>query len=66
MTEPPNKSNPNSVDELLGMAYDAYGRARSSPDAFTKQNLTQIADGFFKQAKEMRRSRVFLPSTSSK
>src|SRR5262249_6054156 len=55
MTEPPNKTDSITVDELLGMAYDACARARSSPDASTKQNLTQVADGFLKQAKEMRR-----------
>ena len=57
MTEPPNKTDFITVDELLGMAYDAYARARSSPDASTKQNLTQVADGFLKQAKEMRQGR---------
>ena len=36
-----NKTVSNTVDELLGMAYDAYARARSSPDASTKQNLTR-------------------------
>jgi len=69
MTEPPNKpDHPITVDELLGMAYDAYGRARSSADALTKQNLTQVADGFLKQAKEMQRrcKRTFPPSTSPK
>jgi hypothetical protein len=55
MTEPPNKTDSITVDELLGMAFDAYARARSSPDASTKQNLTRVADGFLKQAKEMRR-----------
>jgi hypothetical protein len=50
---PPNKTDSVTV-ELLGMAYDAYPRARSSPDASTKQNLTPVADGFLKQAKEMR------------
>jgi hypothetical protein len=55
VTEAPNKTDSITVDELLGMAYDAYARARSSPDALTKQNLTRVADGFLKQAKEMRR-----------
>jgi len=55
MTEPSNKTDSTTVDELLGMANDAYARARSSSDASTKQNLTQVADGFLKQAKEMRR-----------
>jgi len=45
MTEPPNKTDSITVDELLGMAYHAYARARSSPDASTKQNLTRVADG---------------------
>lgn len=57
MTEAPNKTDFITVDELLGMAYDAYARARSSPDASTKQNLTRVADGFLKQAKEMRQGR---------
>ena len=55
MTEPPNKTDSITVDELFGMAYDAYTRARSSPDASTKQNLTRVAHGFLRQAKEMRR-----------
>ena len=46
-----------TVDELLGMAYDAYTRARLSPDASTKEKLTRVADGYLKQAKEMRRGR---------
>jgi hypothetical protein len=57
MIEPMNKTVSNTVDELLGMAYDAYARARSSPDASTKQNLTRIADGYLKQAKETRQGR---------
>ena len=55
MTDPPDEMDSITVDELLGMAYDAYTRARSSPDASSKQNLTRVADGFLKQAKEMRR-----------
>jgi hypothetical protein len=57
MAESTNRTNSITVDELLGMAYDAYARARSSPDASTKQNLTRVADGFLKQAKEMRQGR---------
>jgi len=54
MTEPSDKTDSITVDELLGMAYDAYARARSSPDAATKQKLERGADGFLKRAKEMR------------
>src|SRR5262245_26957384 len=55
MADRPNKADSITVDELLGMAYDAYARARSSPDASTKQKLTGVADGYLKRAKEMRR-----------
>jgi hypothetical protein len=61
MAEPPNKTASVTVDELLGMAYDAYARARVSRDAWTKQKLTQVADGYLKQAKDMRRGHVILP-----
>jgi hypothetical protein len=57
MADPPNKTDSITVDELLGLAYDAYARARSSPDASTKQKLMRVADGYLKQAKEMRRGR---------
>jgi hypothetical protein len=55
MAGPPNKTDSITIDELLGMAYDAYAQARLSTDASTKQKLTQVADGYLKQAKEMRR-----------
>jgi hypothetical protein len=57
MADPPNRTDSITVDELLGMAYDAYARARLSPDASTKQKLTRVAEGYLKQAKEMRRGR---------
>jgi hypothetical protein len=57
MADLPNKTVSITVDELLGMAYDAYARARSSPDASKKQKLTRVADGYLKLAKEMRRGR---------
>src|SRR5262249_11949462 len=41
----PNETDSITVDELLGMAYHAYARARSSPDASTTQNRTRVADG---------------------
>ena len=65
MTEAPNKTDSVTVDELLGMACDAYARARSSPDASTKQNLTRVGDDFLKQAKEMRRNRNFSDRSSN-
>ena len=55
MTEPPTKTDSMTIDELLGRAYDAYARARSSPDPSTKQDLMRVADNFLKQAKEMQR-----------
>jgi hypothetical protein len=55
MADPPNKMASVTVDELLGMAHDAYARARVSPDASTKQKLTRLADDYLKQAKDMRR-----------
>jgi hypothetical protein len=55
MADPPNKTDSVAVDELLGMAHDAYARARASPDASTKEKLTRLADGYLKQAKDMRR-----------
>jgi hypothetical protein len=55
MVDPPNKTASVTVDELLGMAHDAYARARASPDASTKQKLTRLADDYLKQAKDMRR-----------
>jgi hypothetical protein len=58
MIEPTNKTVSITVDEFLGMAYDAYARARSSPDASTKQNLTRAADDLLRQAKELRRGRI--------
>ena len=57
MTEPTNKTDSITVDELLGMAYDAYARARLSFDAPIKEKLTRVADGYLKQAKEMRQGR---------
>ena len=61
MAEPPNKTASVTVDELLGMAHDAYARARASPDASTKQKLMRLADDYLKQAKDMRRRHVILP-----
>jgi hypothetical protein len=58
MAGPPNRTDSLSVDELLGMAYDAYARARLSRGASTKQKLTRVADGYLKQAKELRRERI--------
>jgi len=55
MADPPNKMASVTVDELLGMAHDAYARARVSPNASTKQKLTTLADDYLKQAKDMRR-----------
>jgi hypothetical protein len=55
MADPPNKMASVTVDELLGIAHDAYARARVSPDASTKQKLTRLADDYLKQAKDMRR-----------
>jgi hypothetical protein len=57
MAECTNKTDSITVDELLGMAYDAYARARLSFDASTKKKLTRVADGYLKQAKEMRHGR---------
>jgi len=57
MTEPPDKTNSITVDELLGMAYDAYAQAHLSSDALTKQKLTRAAEDYMKRAKEMRRER---------
>jgi len=62
MAEPPNKTASVTVDELLGMAHDAYARARASPDASTKQKLMRLADDYLKQAKDMRRRHVILPA----
>jgi hypothetical protein len=58
MADPPNRTDSITVDELLGMAYDAYARARLSGDASTKQKLMRVADGYLKQAKELRRERI--------
>jgi hypothetical protein len=58
MADPPNRTDSITVDELLGMAYDAYARARLSRDASAKQKLTQVADGYLKQAKKLRRGRI--------
>jgi hypothetical protein len=58
IADPPNRTDSITVDELLGMAYDAYARARLSRDASTKQKLTQVADGYLKQAKKLRRGRI--------
>jgi hypothetical protein len=55
MADPPNKTASVTVDELLGMAHDAYVRARASPDASTKKKLTRLAADYLKQAKDMRR-----------
>jgi hypothetical protein len=55
MADPANKTASVAVDELLGVAHDAYARARTSPDASTKQKLTRLADECLKQAKDMRR-----------
>jgi hypothetical protein len=55
MAELPDKIDSLTVDELLGMAYDAYAQARSSHDASTKKMFTQAADGYLKQAKDRRR-----------
>src|SRR4029453_14997884 len=48
MAEPPNKTASVTVDELLGMAHDAYARARASPDASTKQKLMRLAEDSLK------------------
>jgi hypothetical protein len=53
MADPPNKMASVTVDELLGIAHDAYARARVSPDASTKQQLTRLADDYLKRAKDM-------------
>jgi hypothetical protein len=58
MAEPPNKTASITVDELLGLAYDAYAGARASPDASTKQKLMKLADDYLKQANDMRRGHV--------
>jgi len=47
-----------TVDELLGMAHDAYARARASLDPSTKQKLMRSADDYLKQAEELRRGHV--------
>ncbi len=46
-----------TVDELLGLAYDAYAQARLSSDTLTKQKLTRAAENYMKRAKEVRRER---------
>jgi hypothetical protein len=66
MIEPTNKTVSITVDELLAMAPDAYARARSSPDASTKQNLTRAADDLLRQAKELRRGRISNDSFSKR
>ena len=66
MAEPPNTTASVTVDELLGMAHDAYARARASPDASTKQKLMRLADDYLKQAKDMRRAHVILPPKRDK
>ena len=48
-----------TVDELLGMAHDAYAQARESLDPVAKCKLMRLADDYLKQANEMRRARVF-------
>jgi hypothetical protein len=53
-----NKTRPITVDELLGMAYDSYARARASPDAPTKQKLIRLADDYLKRANDLRREHV--------
>jgi hypothetical protein len=58
MADLPNKTASVKIDELLGMAHDAYARARASPDTSTKQKLTKLADDYLKQAKDMRRGRA--------
>jgi len=52
MAESTNRTDSITVGELLGMASDAYARARLSFDASTKKKLTRVADGYLKQAKE--------------
>jgi hypothetical protein len=53
----PDKTPCIMVDELLGLAYDAYAKAHLSSDALTKQKLTRAAEDYMKRAKEMRRER---------
>ena len=57
MTELRNRVDAGTVDELLGMAYDAYAQARLSPDPAAKKKLMQAADRHLEQAKDMRRRR---------
>jgi hypothetical protein len=47
-----------TVDELRGMAHDAYTRARTSIDLSTKQKLTKSGDDYLKQAEELRDGHV--------
>lgn len=47
-----------TVDELRGMAYDAYARARASLDPLKKQKLTKSADDYLKQAEQLRRGQI--------
>jgi hypothetical protein len=47
-----------TVDELRGMEYDAYARARASLDPSTKQILIKSADDYLKQAEQLRRGQI--------
>ncbi len=39
------------------MAHDLYAKARASRDPFTRQKLRKLADGYIKEAEQLRQSR---------
>jgi hypothetical protein len=46
-----------TADELRQMAHDLYAKAGASRDPFTRQKLRKSADGYLKEAEQLRQSR---------
>ena len=49
-----------TVDELRQLAHDLYSEARAPVDPARKRLLMRAADGYLRQADEMRRDRTVI------
>ena len=49
-----------TVDELRQLAHDLYSEARASADPARKHLLMRAADGYLRQADEMRRDHAVI------